>query len=324
MEYRFSIIIPVYNAESTLRRCLDSLLLQDCRDAEVIIINDGSSDKSDEICRWYQRNYTNVRYVYQANSGVSQARNVGLALACGEYITFVDSDDYVVEDYFDILRRSEEEFTVYGYDVTDLNRSYHVRLPECLFQVKTHFDFTIEILRNRIAGPCNKRFKRSIIEKNDIRFCNELVIGEDFIFGLEYMLNCTNSGAYDISIYHVDETGMQSITRGAKYSSDQFLKIYQFAFALVGQCKYDENAKLELRRILDYLYCRTVFACTERFLTTEQTDKVKPLIGAFAEKIQKSIKPAGFVHWFMRLCLQVKHELPFRIVAQLHQIIRHL
>lgn len=92
---KYSIIIPVYNAEGTLRRCLDSLVGQQFSNYELLLINDGSTDGSDAICREYASTYSCVRYFAKENGGVSSARNLGLEQAEGEYILFADSDDYV-------------------------------------------------------------------------------------------------------------------------------------------------------------------------------------------------------------------------------------
>jgi len=100
---RYSVIIPVYNAANTLARCLDSLTPQLHENGEILLINDGSTDGSDIICKQYSAQYTNIRYFVQDNKGVSYARNACLEAATGEYILFVDSDDYVNENYFSII-----------------------------------------------------------------------------------------------------------------------------------------------------------------------------------------------------------------------------
>ncbi len=99
----FSIIIPVYNAETTIRRCLDSFTNQRFSDYEILLINDGSTDNSDAICREYADVNSKICYLSKENGGVSSARNLGLEQAKGEYVLFVDSDDYVSEDYFAVI-----------------------------------------------------------------------------------------------------------------------------------------------------------------------------------------------------------------------------
>ena len=114
---KYSIIIPVYNAEGTLRRCLDSLVGQQFSNYELLLINDGSTDGSDAICREYASTYSCVRYFAKENGGVSSARNLGLEQAEGEYILFADSDDYVSEDY---LVMSTYAMTFGGVDAEGL------------------------------------------------------------------------------------------------------------------------------------------------------------------------------------------------------------
>ena len=98
-----SVIIPVYNAESTLRRCLDSILNQLYSSLEIILVDDGSKDNSGRICDEYGEQDDRIIVIHQGNKGVSLARNRGLDIAKGEYVGFVDYDDYIDPDYFKIL-----------------------------------------------------------------------------------------------------------------------------------------------------------------------------------------------------------------------------
>ena len=98
-----SVIIPVYNRESTIEKCIDSVLAQSYKDIEIIVVNDGSTDRSGEMCEDYSRADNRVRYYRIDNSGVAEARNVGLRYACGKYVTFVDSDDYIDKEYISKL-----------------------------------------------------------------------------------------------------------------------------------------------------------------------------------------------------------------------------
>ena len=104
---KISVIIPVYNAESTLRRCVDSVLAQTFTDFECLLINDGSKDKSGEICDEYARKDSRVRVFHKENGGVSSARNVGLDNARCEWITFVDSDDYFQQGFLERMNLYE-------------------------------------------------------------------------------------------------------------------------------------------------------------------------------------------------------------------------
>ena len=103
---KISVIIPVYNAESTLRRCVDSVLAQTFTDFECLLINDGSKDKSGEICDEYARKDSRVKVFHKENGGVSSARNVGLDNARGEWVSFVDSDDWVEGDILESMYKT--------------------------------------------------------------------------------------------------------------------------------------------------------------------------------------------------------------------------
>lgn len=100
---KVSIIVPVYNVENYVARCLDSLVNQTLKEIEIIIVNDGSTDGSGEICKKYAKRYKNIKYIKQKNQGLSGARNTGIEVARGEYIGFVDSDDFVELDMFEFL-----------------------------------------------------------------------------------------------------------------------------------------------------------------------------------------------------------------------------
>ena len=100
---KISIIVPVYNIEAYVARCLDSLVQQDLKEIEIIVVNDGSTDNSPEICKSYAKKYPNIKYISQRNQGLSAARNTGISAAKGEYIGFVDGDDFVKNGMFSTL-----------------------------------------------------------------------------------------------------------------------------------------------------------------------------------------------------------------------------
>ena len=105
-----SVIVPVYKAEDTLRNCVDSILKQTNRDFELLLIDDGSPDSCRDICDTYAAKDARVRVWHKENGGVSTARNLGLEVACGEWIAFVDADDSVDEGFFDVLKEARLRF----------------------------------------------------------------------------------------------------------------------------------------------------------------------------------------------------------------------
>ena len=110
----YSIIIPVYDSEKYLFRCIDSVLNQTRSDFELILIDDGSKDQSTDICKQYAKKDDRVKYIRQENAGVSAARNKGISIASGDYIGFVDSDDEICPDMYETLLREAEK---YGTDI---------------------------------------------------------------------------------------------------------------------------------------------------------------------------------------------------------------
>ncbi|MFQ6739306.1 MAG: glycosyltransferase family 2 protein, partial [Alphaproteobacteria bacterium] len=98
---KVSVIIPVYNTEKFLPQCLNSIIYQTYKNLEIIIVNDGSTDNSDEICQTFAKHDKRIKIIYQTNSGVSAARNKGLLNATGDYVHFIDSDDYINLDYYE-------------------------------------------------------------------------------------------------------------------------------------------------------------------------------------------------------------------------------
>lgn len=324
MRKTFSVVIPVYNAEKTIRRCVDSLLNQDNGYVEIILINDGSKDASAEICREYARKHDCIVYIEQENSGASAARNTGLDAATGEYITFVDSDDYVLDGYFSALEDLDEEFIVFSFQTRRDEGSQEYVFSKDLLMSQNNTEIVLRVLHDRIAGPWNKRFKRALIEKQHLRFKSDLVIGEDFIFGLEYMLSCSSSRIITDCLYCVDETGMESITRAAKYDFRQFAYIYDYAFTAAQKCEWNQHNKEQLMQCLDYLYCRTAFASTEHRIAANGTANlsVNELLTMFHDQYREGIWPINLIHAIMQICVKFKIVPAFVLLAQMHFIIK--
>ena len=194
-DMKYTVIIPVYNAERTLVRCLDSLYVQSRSDIEVIAVNDGSKDASADILDRYAEKWSALNVVHQKNSGVSQARNQGLQLACGQYITFVDSDDCVSENYFSVLDELDDsDLGVFGSK--NMDAVGDIEFIKQLIQ-QDSFEKKLELLiaSRKIMPPWNKRFKRDILLEAGLCFNVAFHIGEDFNFCMAYALRCRSTAA---------------------------------------------------------------------------------------------------------------------------------
>lgn len=263
---KYSVIIPVYNAQKTLKRCLDSLLQQKREDVEIILINDGSSDRSWEIIQNYKNKFPNIKAVNQLNAGVSAARNRGLDISRGNYITFVDSDDYVSQDYFMVMdeagEREDSDLIVFAKDI--VGRKIDERyVYKKLCAAKTIKDKRRELLKSRIiTEPSFKRFKRSIIEQNHIRFIKSMYVGEDFNFCFAYMLTSESIDIRYNKIYIFDVSNLDSLSRKSRSDLAYQLKWeIQAAVEAVKNSELTDQEKNDLLVILDYFMARNIFSC---------------------------------------------------------------
>lgn len=264
---KYSVIIPVYNSEKTIERCMQSLLAQERNDVEIIVINDGSTDASGEFLTEYASDYQNVLLIDQKNSGVSAARNAGIEKASGTYITFVDSDDFVSEDYFSVLDKMEsqgdEDLIIFASSTVGGQAADESNLYHQLEQMNDRGNKMALLLSSRkIMSPWNKRFKRNIIIDNKIRFIRQFQTGEDFNFCLEYMLHCNSITVKYKKLYTVDISDSTSLSRKYRPHLDiQLEKVFKNAADLIRKSSLDTVDKEKLLCITDYLFIKNVFTC---------------------------------------------------------------
>lgn len=204
---KISVIIPVYNAEKYLKRCLESLInsLVDELEVEIILVNDGSSDTSLDICRDFKTKYDYIKIFDQENKGPSAARNLGLQNATGDWIVFVDSDDYVEKNYFEVINNNlsqEIDVLVFSYwkIVDELRNSYSFEAKDLK---KTDIINLVENSYNKMYlfwFPWNKLYKRTKII--DVYFPETIKIGEDTIYNLSVFLNSDYIKIIDNCLYN--------------------------------------------------------------------------------------------------------------------------
>lgn len=192
----FSIIIPAYNAEATLRRCVDSILVQTIRDFELILVDDGSSDSSGSICDQYTLVDSRIHVFHKRNGGVSSARNIGLNNAIGHWIAFCDADDYVYPQWLEHFNENISDniqLIVQGFET---DRPIGDKTATTKYGIDFHGDAKAGLKsldsRNILGYLFSKAFKRSIIETSNIRFDESLHFCEDLIFISDYFLNISH------------------------------------------------------------------------------------------------------------------------------------
>jgi len=197
----FSVIVPIYNAEKTLDRCLSSLQNQTLADFQVILMDDGSSDSSRHICMQFVQSDSRFRYFRQENQGVSCARNAGIRHSEGIYITFIDSDDVYCENYLEeffklICKYPENDSYWCGFEYISGDEKENGK--KCLFSDVEEMSFihrkNIMDLHEKTleAALWNKVYKRSIIQDNHIEMPENLSLGEDLLFNYAYLDRCAS------------------------------------------------------------------------------------------------------------------------------------
>ena len=264
---KYSVIIPVYKAEKTLRRCVDSLLNQPHDHAEILLINDGSPDGSGEICREYAKKHPSVRYFEKENGGVSSARNYGLDHARGEYLLFVDSDDYVTPDFFAAI---DAELKKYDYDLIQFSnyftdgqyQSERIRQPFRATTRETLFPKLIETLyKKKSNGPVAKLYKTSIVQQRGIRFPEDMEVGEDRAFYIHYSLYMSSFCVSEHPIYVVSTENDHSLSRKQRKDLDeQTARLNAYLEAAMQRSGLPEAERAEYQKALNYDRLRMVYS----------------------------------------------------------------
>lgn len=246
--HKISIIIPVYNAEKYLRRCIDSILNSIYQHFEILLMNDGSTDDSLVICQEYAEKYPEKIRVYTHNNqGVALTRNDGIKYANGEYLMFIDNDDYISTDYLNKYYKaiSDGNFDVVmgGYERTDNNNKVLMRkkLKDCKWS-------TYEIV-----SPWAKIYKSSLIKENSICFLNSN-IGEDIYFNIQVVNITTN-------IKIIDDTGYKWFYNKASISNTIHKKAnknLQFEFLLDSILKKLKELNCYDSQENEYFFIKTI------------------------------------------------------------------
>lgn len=233
-----SVIVPVYRAENTLRRCVDSICQQSFQDMEILLIDDGSPDTSGKICDELAQRDSRIQVLHKKNGGVSSARNSGINLAKGKYLQFVDCDDYLPLDYCQALMDAQEEYGNDTFCWTSLQVvSENGSVEQTKFsyaQEKVSLAERSDVLkfsaRYVLNSPTNKLYHRDIVEKGRLRMDEQLSIAEDLLFNLRYLElagRCKIAILNHISYYYV-RNGQNSLDSGYRQN---YYEIHQKVLA---------------------------------------------------------------------------------------------
>lgn len=303
-----SIIVPVFKAERTISRCIDSVIAQKYQDWELILVDDGSPDNSREICNYYALNDSRIQVFHQSNKGVSSARNMGLSLSKGDSICFVDSDDYVGPLYLfemaEAAKCNNSEIVIQGLSEVDNNGNIindeHFD-SQCILVEDVYDSLLDQLLRHN--GPYCKLFRLSIIKEFHLQFPEHLCYGEDRIFYCEYLLHCKSISFLSCQEYYYSANVVGSLSAKThnpemlwSLYSTQYLLFDRLHTVFTGAAKYSEEdweKMCNIKSLLKSMYSHRI-GCrkAERLLALVSQNEyfafsnVHPI--AFSDKLLKA------------------------------------
>lgn len=249
-----TVVVPIYNAERFLRKCVDSILRQTYTFLDIILVNDGSCDSSGSICNEYAKKDARIRVIHKKNEGVSSARNDGIRYAKGKYIVFIDSDDYIEEDYcqklYELQVEYEDSFIICGFNTIELegNRNrknlYDSEEKISILSKKNIVDIMSKWLLNM---PWNKLYNVNMLRQKKVLMIENLSSAEDVLFNLEYIDKVVKAQIVIINEGLYNYTVRKSDSLDNKYCPNK-LEIIK----MVNACLFDLCKKIEIEDMQDY------------------------------------------------------------------------
>jgi len=248
---KISVIIPVYNVELYLRRCLDSVVTQTYENLEILLVNDGSTDKSGAICDEYAAKDSRVQVIHKDNGGLSSALNVGLSRFTGDYLGFIDSDDWVTPDMYEVLYSAVQEthvpISVAAFcKATDTDSTPMVntkQIPNGIITVKNMLLYPLK--RDYYMGFCgyvwNKLYSANAIKKGGLCFDEKIKYGMDVLFYMNLVATVNCNGIYtDKPIYHYYQRN-SAISKSESFNvRNDILTVYKKVEHLLNNSEYSD------------------------------------------------------------------------------------
>lgn len=319
-EPKISIIIPVYNAEKYLSKCLNSILNQTYTNYEVILIDDGSSDTSGSICDEYAKREVRFKIIHQPNAGVSAARNNGIEHAQGEWITFVDPDDWLDNDFLSLFNLDDStEFSISGLR--------YIKWPECSIIKTWNFeekeiiltkDFNFIAQNNLLeyGTVCCKAYRKRLLDKYHIRFDNRISLHEDHLLFFQY-LHCIdriavhNAVGYNYRITYSGQSLSSKIHSWDKLNTSgdaMFRELIQLKFFYQLPIWYQ-------KKITTFCLYPKMRACRSIFIVPMSESERKSAYAAIicdSNIIRKYFHPAGLKNKIAKICMLIGY-LPLKL-----------
>ncbi|MBE7076413.1 MAG: glycosyltransferase family 2 protein [Clostridiales bacterium] len=275
---KISVIIPVYNSEKTLERCLNSVIVQTHKDYEVILVDDGSKDNSLNICFEFAKKDSRIKVVHKENGGPSSARNKGLSVSEGQYVSFIDSDDSIDSDFLEKLIQGFEnkgvDLVISAIRIEGFKNKF-VGFNENAILEKNKFNrfFTQDNFYGLMSSSCNKLYLR---EKIKHYFPEDIHNGEDAIFNINYLRSCQKIVLTNDISYNYYYENKESLTK--RYTDKRFDDMLKTSNILK---EYFIENKIDSNKIIGRLILRDVCSITKslmksnKFSNDEKRKRVK-------------------------------------------------
>lgn len=313
--HKVSVIIPVYNVENYLSRCIDSVLSQNDVEFELILVDDGSTDTSGIICDGYALKDERVRVYHKNNGGVSSARNFGLEKAKGDLVVFVDSDDFVACDYL------KELYCALIYTESDLvSISTMLQLDNPMI-ILSRPEFSVLFSQykfDKFCPPWGKIFKKDIITQNNIMFNSQIRLGEDLMFVLSYLMHINKITLISSDSYYYERNRAGSLTKVInsyeieKAGMNEFDRVSNLLFQVLSLNKDAITALEESKK----LYIERTLLSLRKF--KRRSDRIKILMELDLSLYHKYKKPYSWKENILLLLLKYKcfHLYDFLMIVQ--------
>ena len=320
-----SVIVPVYNVEKHLKRCINSILSQTQADFELILIDDGSTDKSGVICDEFATLDKRIQVFHKENGGVSSTRNIGLKHATGRWISFVDSDDWIEKDYLaTLLEGKDTDISIVSFHLEGNDEQYDQDFPSGVFYNENIGEFLTNYgYYTQLLAPWCKLFQASIIQENNIQFNPQFQTAEDTIFVLEYLSYVKSIYSNQKPSYHyvISGTGLScNLTNNHNSYKDIVCELHTRLTVLREHYSFNEKFlfhKLIQGRIfqeLDYIYYESRFK--------EQQLLLKSLLhNPFIKEFFRAQRETEFfgIRWKILIFL-CKHNLNFLLLLYINTL----
>jgi len=315
-----SIIIPFFNAEKTLSRCIESVVKQSYEQLEIVLINDGSTDRSEEICKSWKNKDQRIRIINKQNNGVSTARNYGIDYATGQFIQFVDADDYIDKQMTELLVEQMRHNEQYELVICGFQTNYYQKNSQFITPYVPHRSGPLTKLtllqhigrlykETILQSPCNKLYRTNIIKNYGIYFNENLQLGEDLLFNLAYIdvIHSVYLLKKPLYNYTIEQENTLSTQFSSSYINEQRHLHHQLKNFLKKYHLYnDENKQLIKQTFTEHIIYGIAMICnpTNYLTAKERKEKIRTIINQpFVQRYLPYFnhsKQGKFVSYFIR------------------------